>query len=258
MLAGLTTFYGFLATFPLLLLFFTIVAITLSNNPGLQTRLINAVLAQFPDLGQNLEAQIHTLSANSWSVAIVTTIGVIWGGLGVARALNHATITLWGIERVDEPPFWTRLRREVAVLLVVGATIIASAAASGFSTNRVSASVLGTSWFHGLELCLSAAINVAGYLVALKLLSVKRLPFRSFMAGALLGGVGWTALLAFGSALLAHHVGSLGALYGVFAVVLGLVFWINLGTQLFLYATTLTIVLELKAWPRSLRGEQNT
>jgi len=253
MLAGLTTFYGFLAIFPLLLLFFTLVAVTLKNHPQLQARLINAVLSQFPDLGRHLEAQIHTLSANSVAVGVITTIGLIWGGLGVSRALTHASMTLWLVPRVDEPPFWSRLRREVGVIGVVSATIIAGAISTAFSTNRVAESILGSTWLHLGELALSAIINMVGYFFALKLLAPTHNTWRTFAPGAVLGGLGWTAVLGLGSALLAHHLGSLGALYGVFAVVLGLVFWINLGTQLFLFATTLTVVLSMKSWPRSLR-----
>ncbi len=253
MLAGLTTFYGFLATFPLLLLFFTAVAVVLKNNPELQARLINAVLSQFPDLGRNLEDQIHTLSANSLAVGLVTSLGLLWGGLGVARALTHASTTLWGVPRVDEPPFWIRLRREVGIIFVVGATILAGAFATALSINRVAESVFGSTWLHLGELALSCAVNVIGYFFALKLLAPTKHTWRTFAPGAILGGLGWSAVLSLGSALVAHHLGSLGALYGVFAVVLGLVFWINLGTQLFLYATTLTVVLQTKDWPKSLR-----
>jgi uncharacterized BrkB/YihY/UPF0761 family membrane protein len=253
MLAGLTTFYGFLAIFPLLLLFFTIVAVTLKNHPDLQARLITAVLSQFPELGQNLEAQIHTLSANSLSVALLTAIGLAWGGLGVARALTHATTMLWQVPRAEELSFWIRLRREVGVIGVVSATILAGAAATALSTNRVAESVFGSTWLHLGELALSGLINILGYCFALKLLAPKKHTWRTFAPGAILGGLGWTGVLGLGSALLAHHLGSLGALYGVFAVVLGLVFWINLGTQLFLYATTLTVVLETKDWPKSFR-----
>ncbi len=253
MLAGLATFYGFLAIFPLLLLFFTLVAVTLKSHPDLQTRLINAVLSQFPDLGRHLEDQIHTLSANSLTVGLITTVGLIWGGLGVSRALTHASMTLWQVPRMDEPPFWSRLGREVGVIGVVSATIVAGAIATAFSTNRVAASVLGSTWLHLMELALSGLINIVGYFFALRLLAPKNNTWRTYAPGAVLGGLGWTAVLSLGSALLAHHLGSLGALYGVFAVVLGLVFWINLGTQLFLYATTLTVVLETKNWPKSIR-----
>jgi uncharacterized BrkB/YihY/UPF0761 family membrane protein len=159
---------------------------------------------------------------------------------------------LWGVPRVDEPPFWKRLRREVGTIGVVSATVIGGAVASGLSTNRVTASLLGSRWTHVGELALSCAVNVVGYFFALRLLSPTKHPWRTYAPGAVFGGCGWTAVLSLGSALLAHHLGSLGALYGVFAVVLGLIFWINLGTQLFLYATTLTVVRETKQWPRSM------
>ena len=36
-------------------------------------------------------------------------------------------------------------------------------------------------------------------------------------------------------------------------VVLGLIFWINLGAQLFLYSTELNLVVAGREWPRSFR-----
>ena len=55
MLTAAITFYGFVAVFPLLLLFFTVVALVLSGHPALQERLINAALSEFPDLGRSEE-----------------------------------------------------------------------------------------------------------------------------------------------------------------------------------------------------------
>jgi hypothetical protein len=37
--------------------------------------------------------------------------------------------------------------------------------------------------------------------------------------------------------------------------VLGLIFWINLGAQLFLYASELNLVVTRHEWPRSIRSE---
>jgi len=50
-LAALIAYYGFVATFPLLLLFVTVLDITLRNDPQLQNTLINSALAHYPVIG---------------------------------------------------------------------------------------------------------------------------------------------------------------------------------------------------------------
>jgi uncharacterized BrkB/YihY/UPF0761 family membrane protein len=121
--------------------------------------------------------------------------------------------------------------------------------------NRFTAGFAAATWFHVLELAATMVLNLAGYAAALKILSPNATTWRTILAGALLGGCGWTILQAVGTSIVAHHLHRAGALYGVFAVVLTLVFWINLGTRLFLYATELNVVLYRHTWPRSLRDD---
>jgi len=255
MLAAAITFYGFVALFPLLLLFFTVVALVLSGHPALQERLINAALSEFPDLGNHLSNQIHALRSNSPAVFAITALALFWGGLGIASALQQASSAAWGVARADEPDFWRRTLRNVSIIAVVAGTIVASTALAGLLANRFTAGFAAATWFHGLELATTVMLNLGGYAAALKILSPKGTTWRTILPGAMLGGCGWGLLQAIGTSLVAHHLHRAGALYGVFAVVLALVFWINLGTRLFLYATELNVVLQRRAWPRSFRDQ---
>jgi len=255
MLTAAITFYGFVAVFPLLLLFFTVVALVLSGHPALQERLINAALSEFPDLGSHLSNQIHALRSNSPAVFAITALTLFFGGLGIASALQQASSAAWGVDRRAEPDFWHRMLRNVQIISVVASTIVLSTALTGLLANRFTAGFAATTWFHGLELVAAMALNLGGYAVALKILSPTVTPWRTILPGAILGGCGWALLQAIGTSLVAHHLHRGGALYGVFAVVLALVFWINLGTRLFLYATELNVVLQRRAWPRSFRDQ---
>ena len=62
-------------------------------------------------------------------------------------------------------------------------------------------------------------------------------------------------LQVLGGWLIGHRLQHASQLYGLFAVVFGLIFWINLGAQLFLYATELNLVLARREWPRSIRSD---
>ena len=65
-------------------------------------------------------------------------------------------------------------------------------------------------------------------------------------------------LLTFGSILVAHQLKNLSALYGTFAIVLGLLFWIYLLAQVIVYSVEIDSVRHLKLWPRGLQGDKPT
>lgn len=74
-------------------------------------------------------------------------------------------------------------------------------------------------------------------------------------SGAVLAGIGWTALLTTGSMIVGNRIASSSDVYGSFALVIGLLAWIYLGAQLMLVGAALNVVLKLRLWPRSLQGE---
>jgi len=49
-----------------------------------------------------------------------------------------------------------------------------------------------------------------------------------------------------------HYLRHTSQVYGVFAIVLGLLFWLYLGARLTLYAAELNVVAARQLWPRSL------
>ena len=65
--------------------------------------------------------------------------------------------------------------------------------------------------------------------------------------------MGWT-VLQFGDTLLVNHeLRHYRTLYGAFATVIVLVWWIGLGTLLTAFAAELDVVVQRRMWPRSLR-----
>src|ERR1700753_3297070 len=58
-LAAQITYYGFVALFPLLLLFTTILGYALHGNPHLQRHVLGSALAQFPVIGDQITANIR-------------------------------------------------------------------------------------------------------------------------------------------------------------------------------------------------------
>ena len=55
-----------------------------------------------------------------------------------------------------------------------------------------------------------------------------------------------------GSWLVARQLQHTSELYGFFAIVLGLTFWLYLAAQIFVYAAEVNVVLGRRLWPRSV------
>jgi YihY family inner membrane protein len=250
-LSALMTFYGLLAVFPLLLLFVTVVGLFLGNS-HLETTLVNSALAQFPVIGSELKSNIHALTRANPLAFVVSALGLLWGCFGITNALQQASATIWGVPRNREAGLPLRLLRGLELLGVMALSVVLSTVLAGAST-------IGASHFGGSHvalrvgtLVLATGLNIAAYLLAFRILAPKDIAARRLLPGTLLGGIGWTALQAFAGYLIGHQLHRTSQLYGFFAYVLGLIFWLNLGSQLLLYSSELNVVAARHLWPRSL------
>ena len=98
---------------------------------------------------------------------------------------------------------------------------------------------------------LAAAANIGMYLLGFRVLTPKGIPTRNLVLGAVAGGVTWTVLQAAGTYVV-HHFLQSDSVYGVFAVVLGLLAWIYLGVEITVYAAEINVVVARRLWPRSI------
>lgn len=157
---------------------------------------------------------------------------------------NAQTPILAGPER---PNYVTRLGRSFAFLGVLGSGLIVTTALASF----------GTFGRHnvGLGLVSEAAavgVNVVVYVGVFRVLTPKAVHTRALMPGAALGGVAWTTLQAVGGYLIGHDLRNDSVEYGVFGVVLGLVAFIYLGTEITIYSAELNSALAKHLWPRGM------
>ncbi len=244
-LAALLTYYGFLAVFPLLLVFVTALRIVLRNNVKLQHDLLNSALADFPIVGTQLRKNLHGLSSEGIGLAIGLVV-LLWGAMGVAQAGQHAMAEVWNIPLRDRPGFLPRLGRSVLVLLIIGTGVVGGAALTSLVAGHsllleISAIVLGV------------VVNGVVYLGAFRALTPSSIPTRDLRLGAAIGGVVWTVLQALGGYLIARQLRHTSELYGFFSIVLGLMAWLMFAAQLSIYAAEINVVRARKLWPRSLQ-----
>jgi membrane protein len=83
--AALLTYYGFVSLFPLLLLLNTGLGYALHGNAHLQQQVLNSALGQFPVIGDQIGANIHSFHGSTLAL-VVGVIGSLYGALGIAQA----------------------------------------------------------------------------------------------------------------------------------------------------------------------------
>jgi YihY family inner membrane protein len=247
-LAGQISYAAFLAVFPLLLVLLTLVGIVLHGHPGLQEDVVDSALRQFPVVGSDLKANVHQLSAGNTWVLIVGLVWLLYGSLKLSRSAQVMMAVVWDIDREDLPRLKGWIPRAVGFLMVLGIGFVLGGALAGLGAfGRLG---IFSAW---IGLLLSLVVNVLMYGAAYAALVAVPEGARSVWPGAFLGGIGWTVLQFAGALLVGHQLRHLSSLYGTFATVLGLVWWIAIGVMITVFAAEFNVVLTRHLWPRSLR-----
>ncbi len=246
-LAALIAYYGFLSIFPLLLLLVTILALFVGPDSHLAKQIENSALQQFPVIGSQLHDSIRALHRNSTWGFIIGILGLIWGSMGAIQNSQYAMAQIWNVPNVVRPNYWVRLLRTLLMMVALGVFLLLSTAAAAFV-----GSLHGPSGLAAVGTVAGTLIlNVWLFAVAFRILSPKQVATRPLVPGAVTGAVGWTALQFFGTAVV-EHLKHTSQIYGFFWIVLTLVAWIFLGTQLFLYSAELSVVWNRRLWPRAM------
>jgi uncharacterized BrkB/YihY/UPF0761 family membrane protein len=78
---------------------------------------------------------------------------------------------------------------------------------------------------------------------------------RSLLPGVGVAAVGALILQSLGGWYVDHAVADASAVYGTFALVIGLLSWFWLSAHILLVAAEVNVVLRWQLWPRSMAGE---
>jgi YihY family inner membrane protein len=250
-LVGQISHAAFLAVFPMLLVLLTLLGIFLDGHRALQDDIVNSALRQFPVIGADLRTNVHQLSTENSVALAVGLVWLLYGSLKLSRSAQVMMAVVWGIRRHDLPRFGRWVPRAAGFLCVLGVGFVLGGALAGLGAFGR----LGTfsAW---IGLMLSLVVNVLMYWAAFAV--VVRIPEgeRAMWPGAVLGGIGWSLLQFTGALLVNHQLRHLSNLYGTFATVLGLIWWIALGAMVTVLAAEFNVVLTRHLWPRSLRRDR--
>jgi YihY family inner membrane protein len=233
--------------FPLLLLLVTIVGIVLGSQTGLRKDVLHSALEQFPIVGTDLERNITALHNNSIAGLAIGFIGIVWGSLSLAENGIFTMMQVWNLPGPQRPSYPKRLLRSGGFLLVLALGLLITTALTALVPLLHTAIAVTIVSEGG-----SAVINSAEYLLAFRILTPGPVGWRQLVPGAIVGGVVWTVLQSVGELVVGHYLRHDSAIYGLFAIVLGLFAWLYFAAELTVYSAEINVVLAHHLWPRAI------
>ena len=244
-LAALITYYGFLSIFPLFLVLVTVLGYVLQGDAKLQKSIVNSALADFPILGDEIKKNVHSLRGSGLALVIGLLVA-LYGGLGVANAAQNAMNRIWEVPLRERPGFFPRIARSLGLIGTIGIAVLATMVVNAIASANVYA------WLRSLAIVVALIFDVGLFLLAFHVLTARDVSWRAHFPGAVIAAVGYEVFQLIGGWYVAHMLRGTSQTYGLFAFVLGLVAWIYLQTQVFLYAAEVNAVRFERLWPRSL------
>jgi membrane protein len=239
--AALISHFGFLSVFPLLLVFTTVLGFVLQNHASY---FINSAMAQVPLIGEQLKKDPTKLHGNT-IVLVLGLVAALWGGMKAFVAVHGALDDVAELPLDDRSNvFVTRLRALLGMLYVGGAQIGTAILASLAGVTRVA--IIGKI----LLLIGTTAINACVLALSYRWLRTERPKWRTLVPGAIVGGVLFAALQLVGVAIVGREIAKASFVYGTFASVIGLLFWLSLHSMVALGGAELNAALMADAPPR--------
>ena len=244
-LAVVVAFYAFFSIFPLLLVFVTVLGYVLAGDPSLMRSVSRSVLGSFPVIGSTLHQRHLRGDALALVVGIVLSL---WSGSAVTGAMSNALEQIWEVPRAARTGFIKKKVRGLGLLAGLALLFFLASGASGLVGGGLDGAPLVI-----LGLAVSVLVNLCLFLASFRLLCAWRAPWRELLPGAVAAALVWTLLQAVGG-IYVGHIAHSDTAYGTFAVVLGILAWLQLGCRITLYCAELNTVIAGRRWPRSLLG----
>ena len=242
-LAAAITYFGFLSFFPLLALAFAVVGYVSGAYPDAQDAVTRAVEDAFPSLIGSGPGHIDiqdVIDAKA-GAGVIGLVGLFYAGLGWLDALRAALRRVFGTS--DLPLGFVKKKAvDVAVLIGLGLALIVSFVVTTLAT-AVTRQVLGTvslddslvavALLKALSVALALLADTALFAILLSRLSGAHQRWRQVRSAAFLGALGFELLKLVGAFLIVRTTQN--PVYATFGVIVGLLIWINLVSQLMMF-----------------------
>lgn len=220
--AAVVSHYGFLAVFPMIAVFTTILGFVLQNRPNLQAKIVDSALNQIPIVGPQLGSDPSKLRG-SVLILVFGLLTSLWAALRAFVAFQGS------LDDIAEIP--AHRRSNVAVIrlhALIGFGVIGGAQIG----TAILTAIVGAARLPGVSKALlvvaTVAVNIAVLALCYRWLCSQRRPWALVAPGATVCGVIFAGLQLLGTVIVGRAIANASAVYGAFATVIGLLTWIGL------------------------------
>lgn len=244
-LAGAVTYFAFLSFFPLLALAFAVVGFLAARQVELTAYLEEALDEVLPGLSQQLP--MDQIADARVGASVLGLLGLLYAGLNSVSALREALHTIWLKSLKQGPNFVLRKLVDLLVMLGLGTALLFTVTFTSvmqtatvwlLSLVGLEGSLVANLSLRALALVIAIAVNMCLFLLVFALLSGAGRPTGMMWRGALLGAVGFEILKNLAAQLLAGTLTN--PVYASFAVLVGLLVWINLVMRVVMFSAAWT------------------
>ncbi|MBL7493434.1 YihY/virulence factor BrkB family protein [Frankia sp. AgB1.9] len=238
-LAASTTYYVFLSFFPLVALLFAATGFVVDSYPDLKDDVVRQINGYLPGLADKLN--ISSLGTLKVGIGVLGLVGLLLAGLAFVSALRDAIRLMWH-QDTDAGNLITRRLRDIRVLAGLGLLVVISLALTSLATSANGVLLRATgmagsslaSWSaRGLGVLLALIADLMVFLYLFWRLP-RQTSRRAVARAALLGAVGIEVFKLVGTWLVGKTTDN--PMYGTFAVLVGLLIWINVVMRWTLFA----------------------
>jgi membrane protein len=230
-LAAAVALNFFIAIFPLLLVTLSIIGFVVENNEDFVQQVIDN-LGLTGESARLFTDALGQASESKKATSIIGLLGLLWTGLGVVAAIEHALDATWqqtgrGIKDKPRGIVWG-----VGALIILGLSVSVTAGvdylADGFALWLVSVFV-------------AIAINTIFWMWTFLSLSYRRVHWKAYLPGAVLAAVGLEIIKQLTSLVPSLFNGG-AALYGSIGAVFAILAALVLFARLVVYASVLNVI----------------
>ena len=252
LLAGGIAFFIFFSLFPILLFTGVILAYVLEDQ-AVRAQLMNYVFDNFPVFADLTRGTIEELITKRSSAGVIALIGILWAGTNLFGGL---AIGLNAVYEVAETRnlLLQRLIAIVVYLMIAGLIILsfgATAIASVFRDEVLRMlfpdQVIAATWTI-FSLALGAVSTILLFLVVYKMVPNVKVGLSSILPGTIVAGLGWElAKYGFAVYLSTFARQGYGLIYGSFATIVLLMFWLYISAVLLLLGAEINVAFRRRA-----------
>ena len=237
--SAVLTYYGFLSIFPLFMIGTTILGIVLEGNEELQQEIIDTAVAQIPVVGTQIKENAGELDTGGFLTLFIGLAITLWAATKAFAAVQTAFDDAWEVPIDERDNIAVRRGKALLGIVIIGGSLVAGTALSALATfadfpvvGRVFL-VLGT-----------ATVNVVVLNAMYRFLTAAAISWRIAWPGAMVSGLGFTALQVLGAQIVDRYLKGASDTAGVFASVFALLGWLSLHAILSLAGIELNGALE--------------